>query len=199
MRFHAQAKILRALETKEIHRLAGRGTIPLDFRVIAATNQDPEQLVREGRFRNDLYYRLNVAHLQLPPLRDRKEDIPQLLDYYNREFSKKFGRHVAGFNQDALDLLFQYDWPGNVRELKNLVEATFINLPREKIALMDLPKTFQQRLKGMEGFSQKERDRLLSALFETRWNKSKAAQKLNWSRMTLYRKMMKYRIVQSQR
>jgi len=197
MSLYAQAKILRAIETKKIQRLAGKESIPLDVRVIAATNRDPEQMVSEGKFREDLYYRLNVARVELPPLRDRKEDIPQLLDYYTRELNRKFGRNVEGFTEEALSLLLQYHWPGNVRELRNLLEAAFINLPQKEIGLMDLPKPFQCRLKASVGLPEKERDRLLSALIQTKWNKTKAARKLNWSRMTLYRKMMKYQIVRS--
>ncbi len=192
---YAQAKILRVIESKEFYRVGGERSIPLDVRVISATNQDLEQLMTKGRFRNDLYYRLNVARLHLLPLRDRKEDIPSLIEHYIRELNRRFGREVEGFTDDALEYLFLYDWPGNVRELKNLLEAAFINLPSRKIAFMDLTKEFQKRLKEAEGLPKKERDRLLSALFATNWNKSKAARKLHWSRMTLYRKMAKYHII----
>jgi transcriptional regulator with PAS, ATPase and Fis domain len=190
----AQAKILRAIEGKEIYRLGGRKGIFTDLRVIAATNQDPEQLVADGRFREDLYYRLNVARVHLPALRDRKEEIPPLLAYYLRELNQRYGREVEGFTEEALASLLHYDWPGNVRELKNLLEATFISLPSRKIAFMDLPKMFQIKLKELEGIPQGERDRMLSALFACNWNKSEAAQKLHWSRMTLYRKIAKFHI-----
>ena len=191
----AQAKILRAIEGKEVYRLGGKKGICMDVRVIAATNQDPEQLVADGRFREDLYYRLNVARVHLPALRDRKEEIPPLLAYYLRELNQRYGRKVEGFTEEAFASLLHYNWPGNVRELKNLLEATFINLPSRKIAFMDLPKMFQKKLKQLEGLPQGERDRMLSALFTCNWNKSKAAQKLHWSRMTLYRKMAKYHII----
>ena len=195
---YAQMKILRFTEKKEVCRLGGKEAISINVRVIGATNRDPEQLIEQGNFRKDLYYRLNVARVHLPPLRDRKEDIHSLLKHYIRKFNQRFGREVKGFTEEALASLLHYDWPGNVRELKNLLEATFINLPSWKITLMDLPKAFQRRLKEAEGLPEKERDRLLSVLFATKWNKSKAAQKLHWSRMTLYRKMAKYHISTSQ-
>ena len=195
---YTQMKILRTTEKKEVCRLGSKGAISINVRVIGATNRDPEQLMEKGNFRKDLYYRLNVARVHLPPLRDRKEDIPSLLKHYIRKLNQRFGRKVEGFTEEAMASLLHYDWPGNVRELKNLLEATYINLLSRKIAFMDLPKTFQRRLKETEGLPEKERDRVLSVLFATKWNKSKAAQKLQWSRMTLYRKMAKYHISSSQ-
>jgi transcriptional regulator with PAS, ATPase and Fis domain len=195
MSAYAQAKILRAIEGKEVYRLGGKKGISMDVRVIAATNQDPEQLVSDRRLREDLYHRLNVARVHLPPLRDRKEEILPLLNHYTRVLNRRYRSEVIGFTEDALASLLKYNWPGNIRELKNLLEATFINLPSRKIAFMDLPKMFQKKLKELEGFPQGERDRVLSALFACNWNKSKAAQKLHWSRMTLYRKMSKYQII----
>jgi len=194
----AQAKILRTIELKEVSRLGGKHTIPVDVRVIAATNQDPEELVSVGKFRKDLYYRLNVARVQLPPLRERREDIPYLLQHFITHYNQRFARQVEGFSDEALNYLLNYSWPGNVRELKNLVEAAFINLPSHRIGIMDLPKTYQEKIKAAEGLSQNERDRLLSTLFATNWNKSKTARKLHWSRMTVYRKMEKYRLDQKQ-
>lgn len=190
----AQAKVLRAIESKTVYRLGGMRNISLDVRVIAATNQDLDHSVAEGKFRKDLYFRLNVARIHIPPLRDRKEDIILLLDYYIQELNRQFGLNVEGFDEEALDYLLCYDWPGNVRELKNLLEAIFISLPSRRITLLDMPKPFRRHLKDTEGLPQNERDRLLAALFSTNWNKSKAAQKLHWSRMTLYRKMAKYQI-----
>ncbi|MGA1839289.1 MAG: sigma 54-interacting transcriptional regulator [bacterium] len=190
----AQAKILRAIEKKEIHRLGGNGGIPTDVRIIAATNQDSEQMVSDGKFRKDLYYRLNVARVHLPPLRERKEDILPLINYYIKKLNHRFDRKIEGFTDETLGFLLHYDWPGNIRELKNLLEATFINLPHRKISFIDLPRHYQERLKEMNGFSESERNKLLLTLFDTNWNKSKAAQKLHWSRMTIYRKIAKYRI-----
>ncbi|MBW2121697.1 MAG: sigma-54-dependent Fis family transcriptional regulator, partial [Deltaproteobacteria bacterium] len=195
MSHYAQAKLLRAIEKKEVSHLGGKQDIPVDVRVIAATNQDPEQMVAQGKFRKDLYYRLNVARIHLPPLHDQKEDILCLLNHYMAEMNRRFRRRVEGFTEEALASLLHYDWPGNVRELKNLLEATFINLPSRRITFLDLPEPFRRRLKEVRNIPQAERNRLLSALFATNWNKSKAAQKLSWSRMTLYRKMAKYHIV----
>jgi two-component system response regulator HydG/two-component system response regulator AtoC len=194
MSSHAQAKILRTIESKEIYRLAGRKSIPLNVRVIAATNHDPERLVVEEKFRKDLYFRLNVARIHLPPLRDRKEDIPLLLEHYAREMNRRFGRAVEGFTEETLAYLLHYDWPGNVRELKNLCEAIFINQPSRIISFHDLPTIFQRLLRDTEGLSRSEHDRLLSALLSTKWNVSQAARKLHWSRMTIYRKIEKYHI-----
>jgi len=192
---YAQAKILRTIEGKEVYRLGGKKGIFMDARVIAATNQDPERLVADGRLREDLYHRLNVARVHLPPLRDRKEEILPLLEHYTGVLNRRYGREVEGFTEEALTSLLHYDWHGNVRELKNRLEATFISLPSRKIAFVDLPKMFQKKFMELEGLPQSERDRVLSALFACNWNKSKAAQRLHWSRMTLYRKMVKYHIV----
>jgi transcriptional regulator with PAS, ATPase and Fis domain len=189
-----QAKILRAIESREIRRLGGKGNIPLNLRVIAATNQDLEQRVAEGKFRKDLYFRLNVARIFLPPLRDRKEDIPALLGHYIEELNRRLGREVEGLTEDAMDPLIHYEWPGNVRELKNLLEAIYVTLHSRRIAFTDLPDQFR-RLVKTERLPEDERGRLLAALLATKWNKSQAAQKLHWSRMTLYRKMTKYHIV----
>jgi len=194
MGLQAQAKILRTIESKEISRLGGNRNTPLNVRFIAATNQDPERLMTEKRFRLDLYYRLNVARIHLPPLRERRDDIILLFDHYIRELNQRYGRSVVGFTDEALDHLLRYDWPGNVRELKNLCEAIFINLPTRKISFLDLPYLYQKQLKEGEALPQGERERLLSALFTTNWNVSKAARALNWSRITIYRKLEKYHI-----
>ena len=175
--------------------MGGKGSIPLDVRVVAATNQDLERLMSEDKFRTDLYFRLNVARIHLPPLRDRREDILPLFDHYIQDLNRRFGREVEGFTEEALESLLRYDWPGNVRELKNLLEAIFVNLPSRRIPFIDLPESFRRRLSDAEGLPQDERDLLLSALFSTHWNMSQAAQNLHWSRMTLYRKMAKYHIV----
>ena len=192
---YAQAKILRVVESREIQRLGAKKSIPVDVRIMAATNQDLERLTSEDKFRKDLYFRLNVARVQLPPLRDRKEDLLPLFNHYIGEFNRGFGREVEGFSEEALESLFDYDWPGNVRELKNLLEAIFVNLPSRRISFVDLPQQLRRRLRQTAELPQDERERLLSALFSVNWNRSKAAQRLHWSRMTLYRKMAKYHIV----
>ncbi len=196
MGLHGQAKILRTIERKESYPLGAGACTPADFRVIAATNQDPERIIANRKFRKDLYFRLNVARVHLPPLRDRLEDVPVLLTHYIEEYNARFGFAVRRFTERALDFLLHYDWPGNIRELKNLVEASFVNLPSGDIEAMDLPIQFRKRLRESENLPGKERDRILSTLLETNWNKSKAARKLKWCRMTLYRKIKKYDIVE---
>lgn len=191
---YAQAKILRTIESKEIQPLGGLRGVAVDFRVVAATNHDLERMTGEGKFRQDLYFRLNVGRIHLPPLRERKEDIPTLIQYYIAEFNRHFRRAVEGFSEEALAYLLRYDWPGNVRELKNLLEATFVNLPAGAASVIDLPEQFRNRLNAVQSLVQNERQHLLSTLLLTSWNKSKTAEKLNWSRMTLYRKLAKYQI-----
>lgn len=151
-------------------------------------------MVEEGKFRKDLYFRLNVARIHLPPLRERKEDIPFLLGFYIRELNRRFGREVECLAKDVLEYLLCYDWPGNVRELKNLLEATYVNLSSRRISLSDLPEQFRRRIGEATDTPRSEPALLLSTLMSTNWNKIKAARKLHWSRMTLYRKMAKYRI-----
>jgi len=195
---YAQAKILRTIETKEIQPLGGNGGIPVDFRVIAATNHDLEQLSAEGKFRQDLYFRLNVGRIHLPPLRERREDIPVLIQYYIAEFNRIFGRKVEGFSEESLAYLLAYDWPGNIRELRNTLEATFVNLPPGPASLIELPEQFRKRMPAGSAAPVSERDHLLSMLLATNWNKTKTAEKLNWSRMTVYRKLAKYRLGRTQ-
>jgi DNA-binding NtrC family response regulator len=191
MSLAAQAKILRAIETKEVYRLGGTRRNAVDIRMIAATNQNLEKLVSEGRFRKDLFFRLNVVRIHLPALRERREDIPLLLDYYVHATSREFRRHVDGFCAAAVKRLTRYDWPGNIRELKNVVEAVFVNLPAHPVKWLDLPELVQDSATSAPDL---ERDQLLSALLETNWNKSRAAERLSWSRMTVYRKMAKYHL-----
>jgi len=198
MSLYAQAKILRVIETKQVYPLGGHRSIPVDIRIIAATNRELEVQMRRGEFRQDLYYRLNVARINLPPLRDRKGDIPLLISYFVQKCSERTGIRVAGFSDEALEALARYDWLGNVRELINLVERIFIDPPVGTIEVADLPDfvTTPQRLK--HDTVPDEREILLHALSKTNWNKSKAAEQLHWSRMTLYRKLVKYRLAEAQ-
>ncbi|MGH7428084.1 MAG: sigma 54-interacting transcriptional regulator, partial [Candidatus Methylomirabilaceae bacterium] len=192
MSLSAQAKMLRVLDKKLVQRVGGRKDTPLDVRVIAATNQNLEELMASGRFRRDLYFRLNVSQIVLPPLRERKEDIPLLVRHFLSDVNQRLARHVEGLSKELLDKLLRYDWPGNVRELKNVIEASVLNRDAGLIGVADTPEHYRSKLAtGVTG----EKELLLSALFSTRWNKSKAAQHLHWSRMTLYRKLAKYQIV----
>jgi two-component system response regulator HydG len=194
MSLAAQAKVLRVIESREVFPLGGRRVAPINSRFIAAINQDVEPLIAEHRFRSDLYYRLNVARIILPPLKERKEDIPELLAYYLDEFNQRLDESVGKPSQELLHCLMCYDWPGNIRELRNLVEAIFIDPPRRPIAVVDLPDSFRRIFAEYATDSVPEKERLVSALHETNWNKSQAAAQLNWSRMTLYRKIAKYQI-----
>ena len=191
----AQAKILRAIEAREIYPVGGKRPIPLDLRIVAATNVDLDRAVEDGRFRRDLYFRLNVARVHVPPLRERRADIAALLDYYLAELNAACGADVPGFTGEALDALQAYDWPGNVRELKNLLEAIFVCPPSRPIGMADLPEGFVRGLRGLRRLPDADRRRLLEALTAANWNKSQAAGLLNWSRMTVYRKMAKYSLV----
>ena len=192
----AQAKILRLIETKEIQGLGRRWSVPVDIRIISATNRNLEKMMEEGSFRKDLYFRLNVARIHLPPLRERKEDIPVLLSHYLREFNERMDCEAKGVSEEVAQLLLNHSWPGNIRELKNLLEVSLIDFSGGDIGIRDLPQQFRVRVLEMAG-SKEERERLLSILFSTGWNKSEAAKKLNWSRMTLYRKMARYQIPQA--
>jgi DNA-binding NtrC family response regulator len=191
---YAQAKMLRALDAREVYRLGSTRRIPLDIRVIAATNQDLDDRIADGRFRRDLYYRLNVSRVQLPPIRDRREDIPALVDHYVAELNGRFRRHVRGFTSEALDQLVAYDWPGNVREIRNVLENAFAALPASPLTWLETPAAIRARLARRATVAHTERDRLLAALAATNWNVSLAARRLSWSRMTLYRKLSKYHL-----
>ena len=189
-----QAKLLRAVESKTIYRVGGTRPVRFDARIVAATNQDLERAANESRFRSDLYYRLNVIRMRLPPLRERAEDIPLLVNHYLRQLNREMGRSIAGLSQRAMQTLCAYDWPGNVRELRNAVEALIVNLAPETSGIVDLPSDVVQQLAFAVGAPTTERERLLQTLAATNWNKSKAATQLHWSRMTLYRKMHEYEV-----
>ncbi|MGD2100411.1 MAG: sigma-54 dependent transcriptional regulator [Desulfobacterales bacterium] len=196
MNHYAQAKILRSIESREFFHLGGSRPVQFKARVIAATNKDPIQLIEERRMREDLYYRLNVARIHLPPLRKRKDDIPALISHAVDRLNHRFGRDVMGLTDEAIGNLLRYDWPGNIRELFNLLEAVYINMPSQKRDFINLPERVKKQIKVTKFYASDERKRIVSTLLETNWNKSTAAQKLNWSRMTLYRKITKYNIVE---
>lgn len=192
----AQAKILKVIEDREVSPLGGAHPVALDFRLIAATNRQPESIIEEGAFRDDLFYRLNVARIHMPSIREHREDIPLLVDHCIRKLNRKFNRDVQGLSKDAIDLLYRYDWPGNVRELINVLEGAYVNMPLGNIDFADLPAYFKNKLIKHQHAPVNERKQIISALLETNWNKTTAAKKLNWSRMTLYRKISRYQIVE---
>jgi len=189
----AQAKILRVIDTKQICRLGGQAGKELDVRLIAATNQPLKQLVQEGKFRKDLFFRLNVVAIHLPPLRERRQDIPELLNHFIQRLNQRWGRAVQGVRPDAMEAFIHYAWPGNVRELKNVLEGLFVEPGLCEIGRRDLPEGILATHVGAE-LSGPERERIMAVLNLTKWNKTWAAQQLHWSRMTQYRKLAKYQI-----
>lgn len=197
MSLNAQSKILRVLDCRQIQRLGSARSWPVDVRIVSATNQNLEELVAHGKFRSDLFYRLNVARVHLPPLRERKEDIPCLIGHFLHLFNEQMGRHVVGLDASVRDCVLEYEWPGNVRELRNLLEATFLTIQSSMIGFKDLPQSYQTKFSQIRNAPFLEREKLVSTLFATNWNMSKAAKQLHWSRMTLYRKMAKYSIDRS--
>jgi DNA-binding NtrC family response regulator len=194
MSAYGQAKMLRLIEEGEMQRLGRDDSVPVDLRIIAATNRELENLVETRQFRGDLFFRLNVARIQIPPLRDRKEDVPELIDYYVRHFNHRFGRSVEGLSDEAQDFFMAYDWPGNVRELKNCLEMIFVESTSSTATVAGLPTETRKRFADLQLASCDERTQIIAALAQTNWNKSKAAGKLHWSRMTLYRKIARYKV-----
>jgi DNA-binding NtrC family response regulator len=188
-----QAKLLRAMESREFFRLGARSSTRFDVRIVAATNQPLDQLVAQGRFRKDLFFRLNVARIDLPPLCERREDIEPLLRHYLIVHGRNLGR-TAEFEPGLLRKLVEYDWPGNIRELKNLVETLLICARSDRLSIEHVPMFLRAHLVPEVDESTDERDLLVSTLARLNWNKSQAAKSLHWSRMTLYRKLEKYAI-----
>ncbi|HKA44862.1 MAG TPA: sigma-54 dependent transcriptional regulator [Burkholderiales bacterium] len=192
-----QAKLLRAIENREITPLGSTRACRVDLRIVAATNQPLEMLVRERRFRSDLFYRLNVARVRLPALRERRDDVLELAAHFMETYRHTpGGERVGWFEPPALKKLLSYEWPGNVRELRNVIEAIFIEAPpgpiTERVLSACLTPPDGQGAKRTKPGD--ERQRILETLVATHWNKSESARNLHWSRVTLYRKMAKYRI-----
>ncbi|MFH1081024.1 MAG: sigma-54 dependent transcriptional regulator [Pseudomonadota bacterium] len=166
MSLKAQAKILRILQEKKFERVGGTKLIPTDVRVLAATNKDLEKEMEEGRFRQDLFYRLNVIPLRIAPLRERKEDIPLLVERFLTEFSIKEGESAKTITQEAMALLTEHNWPGNVRELKNITERLFIMTSANVIAAGDIPALFRESDQGLPG----KLESLSDSYKEAKWN-----------------------------
>jgi transcriptional regulator with PAS, ATPase and Fis domain len=189
---YAQAKLLRMLESREVFPLGGSRVVKVDIRIVAATNAALEPLVEDGRFRRDLYYRLNVARISLPRLSERREDLADLFSYHVERFNLRYVTAVGAPSADLIACMKAYDWPGNVRELRNLVEAIFIDPPAGPVRPEHLPDAFRHLFAKYSKSGDAEKERLITILRETNWNKSRAAERLSWSRMTLYRKLSKY-------
>ena len=190
-----QTKLLRVLETKKFTRVGGTAPIQSDFRVIAATNRDLETDVKNGRFRQDLFFRINVYNIPVPPLRNRKEDIALIAEYYRRRFCQAFGRSVEGFSENALTALCMYDWPGNVRELINVVERAVITCKTSMITTRHLPFDghIDENVSHTE-LQDMERIFIERTLKRTSNNKTRAAELLGISRKTLIEKVKKYNL-----
>jgi DNA-binding NtrC family response regulator len=188
----AQAKMLRVIEGRRVVRLGGTGPVGLNIRMVAATNCNVEDMVESGHFRPDLYFRLSVARIHIPPLRERREDVPELVHHYLQEFNARFGREVQGLSEETNRLVCNHDWPGNVRELRNIIEASFVHLPFARMRYLELPEEYRSRLAAAEKRHLDDAERLQSTLAANNWNISKTATALHWSRVTLYRKMAKY-------
>ena len=191
-----QAKLLRAIESKEVQPLGSRKSIKVNVRVVAATNRNLEDLVADGRFREDLYYRLNVVVIHMAPLRELSGDLPLLVEHFLGELNARFHQDVRGVDTTVQTGLSRYRWPGNVRELRNMLEATCVSMPGPTIYFEHLPELYQRRFTETSEApaALSERHRLLEVLNATHWNKSKAAEQLRWSRVTLYRKLARYGI-----
>ncbi len=193
-----QASLLRFLEEKKIRRLGGTKPIPANVRVIAATNTNIEQTMREGRFREDLFYRLNVLHLRAPTVRERRGDVELLARHFFNKFSAEVKTVAKGFNRDALEVINRYDWPGNVRELMNRVRRAVLLSEGPYISPNDLELERRSLGRGFvtldEARMAADREVIQATLLRTRFNIARAAQELSVSRMTLYRLMEKYDI-----
>jgi DNA-binding NtrC family response regulator len=190
----AQAKILRAIESRVVQRLGSNTDTPVQVRLVAATNQDLEKMTREKKFREDLYFRLNVVRLELPPLRERVEDIPELVEHMVGEISQRHQVPVRRIEADIVRRFQAYHWPGNVREMRNLLESILVLSSSRSVGVADLPPNILHTLRSAEPKYGNERSKILSVLDSADWNRNKAAKILCCSRMTLYRKMVKYSI-----
>jgi len=205
-----QVKLLRVLQDRSFEPVGSSKTVRVDVRVIAATNQDLEQAIRRQSFREDLYYRLNVIPIEVPPLRRRKEDIPLLIEHFLERLNQDKGRAVEGFTAAALDRLLEHDWPGNVRELENLVERLVVLRGQGVIDEADLPPSFRPATGSADGLAMPivapgglpfnevidrvETSMILQALEQTHWNKNRAAQLLGLNRTTLIEKIKKRKL-----
>jgi len=202
-----QVKLLRVLQDREFESVGGTETHHVDVRLLLATNENLEELVRQGTFRQDLFYRINVISLTQPPLRERIGDIPLLIDHYLQEMNERNGKQVREFDDAAISLMQRYNWPGNVRELVNMVERAVVLSKGDVVTIEDLPESVRQDHSGPSTFQVSgnvgglktalvapERQIILNALESHGWNRQKTAAALGINRTTLYKKMKKYEI-----
>jgi PAS domain S-box-containing protein len=197
-----QVKLLRALQQREIRRVGDERAVKVDVRLIAATNKDLRGLIASGDIREDFYYRIRVFEIQLPPLRQRRDDVPLLAEHFIQELNESRGKSVDGIARDAMQRMMEYPWPGNVRELRNAVEHAFVTVSGDRITYLDLPVEIRQwRGQPPPADAHRpndetcdERGRILEALERTSWNRTEAAKLLGFSRVTLWKKMGRYGI-----
>jgi len=194
-----QVKLLRVLQEREFEPLGGTAPVKADVRVLAATRENLSYLVQKGAFRDDLYFRLNVVKLTLPPLRERREDIPLLIEHFIERFNRKMARMIDGVSDEVIERLMHDDFPGNVRELENIIEHAFVMCRGKEIQLLHLPPEISENKFYSHRPSPKttplqdaERQKILEALKKHNWNKVETAKELGVHRATLYRKMVKY-------
>jgi transcriptional regulator with PAS, ATPase and Fis domain len=198
-----QAKLLRALQERKIRRVGGTHEIGVDVRVIAATNRDLRAMVADGRFRDDLYYRINVLSIDVPPLRERREDIPVLIDYFLKKHTRNTSRLVRGLTPDTRKLMVNYSWPGNVRQLESAIERAILLCEGDEITLDDLPSEVRQEVgPAVEGafklpaeginFEEVERNLITQAMEQTDYNITKAAKLLGLTFRTLQYRLEKF-------
>ena len=193
-----QVKLLRVIQEKEIQRIGSNKVIKVDVRIIAATNKDLWQLVQEGRFREDLYYRLNVIQINLPPLRERKEDIPYLVDFFIKKYAEREGKQIKGITREALNALMKYNFPGNIRELENIIERAVVLARSDFITLDELPvhltrQAYEEEIHAglslPERLRRIERQMILEALQRNNFNQLRTAKELGISESTLRYRM----------
>jgi DNA-binding NtrC family response regulator len=200
---YLQKKMLRFYQEREFNRLGGNKSIKVDVRIIAATNKNMEDSIKNGEFREDLFYRLNIISIHMPPLRERKEDIPLLIKHFLDKFNKKFSKDIRGFDSSVIDIFMDYDWPGNVRELENTIERAVILCPYDTVTPNYVPKKLMDSIRsnsvsiiGNElNLIGMEKKIILTALDKSGWNQSKAAQILGISRKQLRTKMKNLGII----
>ena len=191
-----QMDLLRVIETKKFTRLGGDKTIDVDFRVISATNKDLEKAIKEGSFREDLYYRLNVFSIVLPPLRERRTDIPLIAKYFLTKYAQSMNKNVIDFSPQALEMIGGYDWPGNIREVRNVVERAMVVAKGNQIQVEDLSFPFPSQSVPLVGESLEdvEKNHIEKILNLTKGNIAQAAEILKLSRLTIYNKIEKYHL-----
>jgi DNA-binding NtrC family response regulator len=191
-----QMDLLRVIETKNFTRLGGDKAIDVDFRVISATNKDLEKAIKEGSFREDLYYRLNVFSIVLPPLRERRADIPLIARYFLGKYGQSMNKNVTDFSPQAMEMFTGYDWPGNIREVRNVVERAMVVAKGTQIQIDDISFPFPspEMPSGGESLEEVEKDQILKILNQTKGNIAQAAEILKISRLTIYNKIEKYHL-----